>query len=73
MSYTVLVRVSIAVKRYHGHGNSFEGNHLFVVAYSSEVQSIIIAVGHGNMQADILQEEEWRVPPLDLKAMGSRL
>ena len=64
MSCTVLIRVSIAVKK---------GKHLFVVVYSSEVQSIIIVVGHGNIQVDMLQEEEWRVSPLDLKAMGSRL
>ena len=25
---TVLVRVSIAVKRYHDHGNSYKGNYL---------------------------------------------
>ena len=55
MSYTVIDRISIAVKRHHDHGNSYKGKHLFVVVYSSEVQSIIIVVGYGNMQAGMLQ------------------
>lgn len=38
----VLVRVSIAVKRQHGHGNSYPGKHLTeVAAYISEAQSIM--------------------------------
>ena len=42
----VLVRVSIAVKRHHDHGYSYKGKHLIeVVAYISEVQSIIIMAG----------------------------
>lgn len=34
-SLSVLVRVSIAVKRHHGHGDSYKGKHLIeVAAYS---------------------------------------
>ena len=32
-----------------------------VVAYSSEVQFIIIMVGHSSMQADMVLEQEQRV------------
>ena len=34
---SVFVRVSIAVKRHHDHGNSYKGKHLIAVAYSSEI------------------------------------
>ena len=52
----VLVRVSIAVQRHQGHGNSSKGKPLIGFAYSSEVQSIIIPVGHGGMPVDMLLE-----------------
>ena len=38
------LRVCIAVKRHHDHGNSYKGKHLMEVTVS-EVQSIIIMVG----------------------------
>lgn len=43
---SVLVRVSVAVKRHHDHSNSYKGKLLIGVAYSSEVQSIINVVGN---------------------------
>ena len=54
----VCFRVSIAVKRNHGHGNSYKGKHLIVVGLIvSEIQSIIIMVGHGSMQVDMVLEK----------------
>ena len=56
----------IAVTRQRDHGNSYKGKHLIRVAYSSEVQSIIITVE--NMTAH-KQTWGWRwVPHLDLQA-----
>ena len=40
----------------------YKGKHLIGVAYSSEVQSIVIMRGHGSAQADML-EKELRVLP----------
>ena len=55
------LRVSIAVKRHRDHDNSYKGKHLIVVlTYSSEVQSIIIMVGQGSMQADMVLEKQLR-------------
>ena len=51
-----LVRVSVTVKRHHGQGNSYKRKHFIVVAYSSEFQSIIIMVGHGDVQANMVLE-----------------
>ena len=42
----VLVRVSIAAKRHHDHGNSHKGKHLIeAAAYSLENQTFIIMAG----------------------------
>ena len=46
---------------HHDYGDSYKGKHLIVVAYSSEVQSIVIVVGHGGVQADMVLEKELRV------------
>ena len=43
------------------------------VAYSSEVLSIIIMVGHGRKQTDMVLEKELRVLHLDPKGTGSGL
>ena len=57
-----MVMVPIAVKRHHVHDNSYKEKHLTRVAYSLEVQStIIIMVGHGSRQADIVLERQLRV------------
>ena len=53
----VLVRVSIAVKRNHDHGNSYEGKHLTVVA-GLQFRGSVIMVGHGSVQADTVLEKE---------------
>ena len=51
------VRVSIAVERHCEHSNSYKGRHLIdVAAYSSEVQSMIIMVRPGCVQADMVLE-----------------
>lgn len=60
---TVLDRVSIGVKRQHDHSNSHKGKHL--TGWLTEVQSIIIIVGHGGRQADKMLEKELRVLHLD--------
>ena len=41
----LLVRVSVAARRHHDHGNSYKGKHLIGVAYSSEVSTITVMVG----------------------------
>ena len=46
----VLVRVSIAVKRHYDHSNSYKGKYLILVAYNSEVWSIIVIIA-GSMAA----------------------
>ena len=43
------------------------------MAYSSEIQSIIIMVEHSSMQADMVLEKEPRVLHLDMQATGSEL
>ena len=71
--HSVLVRVSVAVKRHNDLGNSYKGKHLLGLAYSSEVESIVIIGGkHGNMQADMVLEKELRVLHLDQQATGRR-
>ena len=60
----VLVRVSVAVKRHHGHYNSYQKENTLLgwLSYSSEVQSIML----GSMQT-------WYWLCLDQKAAGSGL
>ena len=65
---SVLVRVSVSVKRHHDHTNSYKGK-LVEVAYSSEVQFIIIMVEHDSVQADMMLERELRVLHLDFQAV----
>ena len=43
------------------------------LAYSSEVQSIIIMVGHGSILADMVLGKELRASHIDLQATGSEL
>ena len=43
------------------------------VAHHSEVRFIIIVVGHGSVQADMVLEKELRVIYLDTQATGSEL
>ena len=45
----VLIRVSTAVKKHHNHGHSYKEQHLIGLAYSSEIQYIIIMAGHGSV------------------------
>ena len=62
MSVDVLVRVSIDVKRVHDHSNSYKGKHFnWVACFQFRVQFIIIMVGHGSVQADMVLENELRV------------
>ena len=56
----VLVRVSVAVKGHHDHGNSYKGEHL--------TGGLIIGQMHGGMQADMVLEKELRVLYLDPQA-----
>ena len=53
---TVLTRVSIDVKRHHGHSNSYKGKHLIeVVAYSFRgLVPYHHGEDHGGMQADMV-------------------
>ena len=65
----VLVRVSIAVKRHHEHGNSSKKNiQLRWLLTVSEFQSIIIMVG-----SRAVCRQTWCCLHLDQKATGSGL
>ena len=46
----------LSLRRHHAHGNSYKGKHLMEWLTVSEVQSIIIMVGHDGMQADMVLE-----------------
>ena len=61
----------IAVKRHHDHSSTYKGNHLKSWLIVSEVQFIIIMVGPGSMQSDMVLGS--RVPHLDLKATRNEL
>ena len=65
LSFTVLVRVAVAVKRHHGHSNTYRGKHLFGAGLHFRVWSIIMVDGNGIMQADMVLEKELRVSHLD--------
>ena len=54
---SVLVRVSIAVKRHHDHSTSFKGKRLVGWLIFSVVECIIIMVGHGGVQTDKVLEK----------------
>ena len=61
---TILVRVSIAVKRHHELLQRKTFNWAWLTV--SEVQSIITMAGHGSVQASMVLEKELRVLHLDL-------
>ena len=67
------LRVSLAVKSYHGHCNSHKGKHLIEVAVYSIRGSIHYHPGREgcSMQADIVLEEE--LLHIDMPETGSRL
>lgn len=69
----VLIRVSFAVKRNCDYGYSYIGKYLILWLTVSEVQSIILMVGHDGIQAVIVLEKERRVLLLDLQGTGSEL
>ena len=48
--------VSTAVTRHHDHSNFYKGKHLMGWLTVSEVESIIIMVGHGGLWADMVLE-----------------
>ena len=55
---TVLLRVSIAIKRQHDHGNSYKGKYL-----------LILMVGNmAEYNLDMVLEQEWRVLHPDRQA-----
>lgn len=54
MKICVLVRVSLAVERHHGHDNAYK--HLMGVAYSPEGYPTI-DMGHGGGQIDVILEK----------------
>ena len=61
----VLVRVSIAMKRFHDHGNSHEGKHL--IGASLQFGGLICYY-HGDVQTDIVLRKDQRVLHLDPQA-----
>ena len=65
---SVLVRVSIAVKRHHDQGNSYKDNIELGLAYSFSGSVHYHQGGrHGSVQADMMLEEP-RVLHIDPKA-----
>ena len=70
----VLVRVSIAVKRHHDHGNFYNGKHLTGAGLQLRGLGHHRHGGkHGGIQADMVLEEELRVLHLDPWAAGIEL
>ena len=70
---TVLIWVSIALKRHHDQGNFYKGQHLIgtglqVLRFSPSSSR----QEHGSIQADMVQEK-LRVPHIHLKAASGRL
>ena len=59
--FSILVKVSITVKRHYDHGNSYKGKHLLGFSTVSEIYFIIFMIGHGDMQADMVLVKELRV------------
>jgi hypothetical protein len=56
---SVCLRVSIAVKRYHGHNNSYKGKHLIGAGLPFQYLVHYHHGGnHGSMQADMVLEKE---------------
>ena len=56
------LRVSVAVKRHHGHGNSYKGKHL--IEAGLQFRSLVhYCQGrkHDGQQADMVPEKEQRV------------
>lgn len=52
-----IVKVSIAMKRHHGHGKSYKGRAFNWGSFQfSEGQFIIIVVGHGDVQIGVVLE-----------------
>ena len=65
-SFTVFVRVVVAVKRHHGHSNTHRRKNYLELACTLEVESLIIMVGgNGSMQTNIVLQKELRVPHLN--------
>ena len=65
------LRVSIAVKRNHDHGNSYTGNHL--IQDGLQLRGLVHFCHGGKrigMLADKVLEKELRVLPLDPQAAG---
>ena len=54
------------MKKHHDHGYSYKEKFIIGAVLCSEVWSVIImAVKHGNLQADIMLERKLRVLHLD--------
>ena len=65
------LRVSIAVKRHHDHGNSYKGKHFTGASLQSQRFSPLLSwweAWRGSLQAGIVLEKELRVLHLDLQA-----
>ena len=62
---SVLVQISISVSRHHDRINSHIGKLLSGASLQFRVQSIIIMVGHGSMQADVMLKKEMRLLHFD--------
>lgn len=44
------------MKGHHDHDTSSKGKHFLVLAHSAVVQSVILIVGPGSMQSDMVPE-----------------
>jgi hypothetical protein len=67
----ILVRISIAMKRHHDHGNSYKGNHLIGAGLQFRASVHYHHVGkHGSTQAYMVLKRQLKVLYLDLQAAG---
>jgi hypothetical protein len=62
LTYIIWLRVSVAVKRHHHHGNSYKGKHL--IGAGLQFRGLVHyhhGGKHGDMQGDVVLERQLRV------------
>lgn len=70
---TVLIRVSIAMRRHHYHSNSYKGMTFNRGGLHFQMICPLHHAGHGGMQADVVLEKKPSVCNLSLQTMGGGL
>ena len=74
-SFRVLVRVSVAVKRHHGHDDSKSYKRKHLIRAGLQFRGLVHhhhGGKHDSMQADMVLEKELKLLNLDQQAEGRR-